>query len=105
VYASRKRWAAWASATSGGKKDHHYLGTFDTKEEAALAHDVAARQAGGNRKLNFESARAAEEAAAAAAQASHSAAQKQQAQTGAAIQDFQSPQNLIKKASSCRPPL
>jgi hypothetical protein len=61
VTASRKRWAA--KIWYGGK--NHSIGTFGTKQEAALAYDTAAREhGGGKKKLNFGSIKAAEEAAA-----------------------------------------
>jgi hypothetical protein len=61
VSASGKRWTA--QIIYGGKK--HHLGTFDTKQEAALAYDRAAREHGGGKsKLNYDSIEAAEEAAA-----------------------------------------
>jgi hypothetical protein len=67
VYAAGKRWET--KINYGGKK--HYIGTFDTKQEAALAHDRAAwEHGGGKKKLNYESIEAAEEAAA-QAQAEH----------------------------------
>jgi hypothetical protein len=63
-----KRWAAYIRY--GGKK--HNLGTFDTKQEAALAYDRKARQCGEDKPLNYESITAAEEAAVQAqAQAEH----------------------------------
>jgi hypothetical protein len=46
----------------------HWLGTFSTKQEAALAYDrKATRQCGEDKLLNYESIAAAEGAAAAAA--------------------------------------
>ena len=45
----------------------HHLGTFATKQEAALAYDREARQCGKDKALDYESIAAAEEAAAATA--------------------------------------
>jgi ribonucleotide monophosphatase NagD (HAD superfamily) len=66
VYASEKRWKAQIYYNS----KNHNLGTFDTKQEAALAYDKAARQCGKDTLLNYESIKAAEEAAV-QAQAEH----------------------------------
>jgi hypothetical protein len=63
VNASGKQWQA--RIRYDGKV--HYLGSFATKQEAALAYDRAARQCVKNKSLNYESIEAAEEAAAAAA--------------------------------------
>jgi hypothetical protein len=59
VCASRKRWIATIRSNS----KVHNLGTFGTKQEAALAYDRAARQCAEGRPLNYESIKAAEEAA------------------------------------------
>jgi hypothetical protein len=60
VYADKKRWIAQIHYDS----KRHNLGTFDTKQEAALAYDREARQCGEDKLLNYESITAAEEAAA-----------------------------------------
>jgi hypothetical protein len=60
VSAKGKRWRA--EINYSGKK--HYLGSFATKEEAALTHDKQARQCGEEKQLNYHSIKAAEEAAA-----------------------------------------
>jgi hypothetical protein len=62
VSANGKRWIARISYDS---KEHN-LGTFDTKQQAALAYDRNARPCGEDKPLNYESIKAAEEAAAAA---------------------------------------
>jgi hypothetical protein len=59
VSANGKRWKAKIHYDSKG----HYLGSFDTKQEAALAYDREARQCGEDKTLNYESIAAAEEAA------------------------------------------
>jgi hypothetical protein len=53
----------WQAQIQCDKKTH-YLGYFDTKQEAALAYDRGARQCGEDTSLNYESIAAAEEAAA-----------------------------------------
>jgi hypothetical protein len=61
VCADGKRWKA--TVNYGGKR--HYLGNFDTKQEAALAYDKEARKRGGEKKaLNYDTIEEAEEAAA-----------------------------------------
>jgi hypothetical protein len=59
VTADRKQW----QATVYHDSKRHYLGTFDTKQEAALAYDRKARQCGEDKMLNYESTKAAGEAA------------------------------------------
>jgi hypothetical protein len=66
VYAKEKRWRA--QICYDGKE--HYLGLFETKQEAALAYDRKARQCGKDKPLNYDSIKAAEEAAV-QAQAEH----------------------------------
>jgi hypothetical protein len=56
VYAIGKRWSAKISYDS----KNHNLGCFDTKQEAALAYDRAARQCGKDTLLNYESIKTAE---------------------------------------------
>jgi hypothetical protein len=59
VSANKKR---WQTIICYDRKKHH-LGCFDTKQEAALAYDRAARQCGEDKLLNYESIKAAEDAA------------------------------------------
>ena len=61
VVANKKRWRAQINYDS----KQHGLGTFDTKQQAALAYDRTARQCGEDKPLNYESIKAAEGAAAA----------------------------------------
>jgi hypothetical protein len=70
VYATKNRWLARVSYD--GKQ--HSLGSFDTKQEAALTYDREARQCGEDKALNYESIAAAEAAAVAAAQVLEEAA-------------------------------
>jgi hypothetical protein len=71
VSAKRNRWQAYINDDS----KQRYLGTYDTKQEAALAYDRAAwAEHGDKRKLNYVTIKAAE-AAAAAAQAERPLAQ------------------------------
>jgi hypothetical protein len=65
-YGVRAKGKRWAAEISYNRKQHH-LGTFDSKQEAALAYDTEVRQCGKDKPLNYESIEAAEEAAAAAA--------------------------------------
>jgi hypothetical protein len=51
VTAKGKRWKAQINYAS----KLHYLGTFDTKQEAALACDREARQCGKGKPLNYRS--------------------------------------------------
>ena len=60
VYAVGKRWTAQLSYD--GKQ--HHLGSFDTKQEAALAYDREARQCEEDKLLNYETIKEAEQAAA-----------------------------------------
>jgi hypothetical protein len=73
VSANGKRWAAYIHYDS----KRHSLGTFDTKQEAALAYDREARQRGGDKPLNFDNIKAAEDVAA-QAQAERAIAQPKQ---------------------------
>jgi hypothetical protein len=52
----------WLAETTSGLQSHQ-LPTFDTKQEAALAYDKAARKSGEDKPLNYETIEAAEEAA------------------------------------------
>jgi hypothetical protein len=63
VKANKKKWSGQIYYSS----KQHFLGSFDTKQEAAFAYDREARQCGEDKPLNYESIAVAEEAAAAAA--------------------------------------
>jgi hypothetical protein len=53
----------WRRTYYDGKE--HYLGTFGTKQEAALAYDKEVRKCGGEKRaLNYDTIEEAEEAAA-----------------------------------------
>ncbi|XP_048437757.1 ethylene-responsive transcription factor 4-like [Pyrus x bretschneideri] len=51
----KRRWGRYAAEIKDpGKKTHIWLGTFDSAEEAARAHDTAAHEfCGANAKTNF----------------------------------------------------
>jgi hypothetical protein len=63
LWCVRKREKRWAAAQIYCDSKKHRLGTFGTKQEAALAYDSRARQCGEDKLLNYESIAAAEEAA------------------------------------------
>jgi hypothetical protein len=60
VCASGKRWTAQIDYDSKQQN----LGSFDTKQEAALAYDRAVLQCGKGKPVNYESIEAAEDASA-----------------------------------------
>ena len=92
VSANKNRWAA---------KIHydcklHHIGSFNTKQGAALAYDRKARQCGEDKVLNYESIKAAEEAAA-EAQAEHSLLHPQQPKSRPASGFYGVPRPASKK--------
>jgi hypothetical protein len=88
----------------------HYLGSFDTKQEAALVYDREARQCGFVKPLNFESMAEAEEAAIEGAEAAAAEAKAEQIlvlearaaeAAGAAAADAPAPEPRPSPAPRC----
>jgi hypothetical protein len=63
VSANKRRWVAHIPSVKDYGKKLHSLVTFDTKEEAALAYDRAARKCGEGMALNYDTIERAETAA------------------------------------------
>jgi hypothetical protein len=59
-YGVRAHTKRWAAKIRYGAKQHHSLGTFDTKQEAALAYNRETRQCGEEKPLNYKSMEGAE---------------------------------------------